>query len=262
MVSPKNGSSASHAISKLRSVAALDDGLRQSPALSSQRGHLAEHEIDFSLTDKRHHLVDAVGRGAKLAAAMQKREVSCQRRQVQRPIQRGVSAADDQKALVAKRFQLANGIKNGRILIGFDARNGRALGLERAATGRDHDDLDLEDLAAIGRHAEQRIADPFDCLDHFLQVKRRPERLDLRHQRVADALSGDVWNSGNVIDRLFRIKFGALAADLVEDVDDVRLHVEQAELEYRKQSARSRANDEHVGLDGFCHEPHALPIQA
>ena len=60
--------------------------------------------------------------------------------------------------------------------------------------------------------------------------------------------------AGNVVDRLFRIKLGALAAHLVEDVDQVRLHVEQAELEHREQPDRAGANDQHVSLDGIAHK--------
>jgi hypothetical protein len=33
----------------------------------------------------------------------------------------------------------------------------------------------------------------------------------------------------------------------------MRLHVEQAELEYREQPAGPRPDDEHVGFDGFSH---------
>src|SRR5207248_1129800 len=40
---------------------------------------------------------------------------------------------------------------------------------------------------------------------------------------------------------------------LVEDVDEMRLHVEQAKLEYREQAAGPRPDDEHVGLDRFNH---------
>ena len=38
-----------------------------------------------------------------------------------------------------------------------------------------------------------------------------------------------------------------------EDVDEVALHVEQAELEHREQAAGARADDEGVGLDRFVH---------
>ena len=62
------------------------------------------------------------------------------------------------------------------------------------------------------------------------------ERLDLLHQGVGQAVAGDVGNAGNVVDRLLRIELGALAADLVEDVDEVRLDIEQAELEHGEQA--------------------------
>src|SRR5262249_39841865 len=81
----------------------------------------------------------------------------------------------------------------------------------------------------------------------------RMERLDLLHQRICQALAGDVGDAGNVVDRLFRIKLGALAADLVENIDEVRLDIEQAQLEHRKQANRSGADDQHIGLDGLTH---------
>ena len=79
------------------------------------------------------------------------------------------------------------------------------------------------------------------------------ERLDLLHQGFGQAVAGDVGDAGNVVDRLFRIKLGALAADLVEDVDQVRLDIEQAELEHREQADRPRADDQNVGLDRLAH---------
>ena len=107
--------------------------------------------------------------------------------------------------------------------------------------------------AAIGLHAKQRIADLLDRLHHLLEMKRRPERFDLRQQCVAETLPGDVRQARNVVDRLLRIEFRALPADLVEDVDHVRLHVEQTKLEHREQPARSGADDQHVGFDRFAH---------
>ena len=84
-------------------------------------------------------------------------------------------------------------------------------------------------------------------------MKLRIERLDLLMQRVDQTLGAGVGNAGNVVDRLLRIKLGALAADLVENVDEVRFHVEQAELEHREQADRAGADDDNVGLDGFIH---------
>ena len=86
-----------------------------------------------------------------------------------------------------------------------------------------------------------------------LQMEGRTERLDLLHQRIDMALRRDIGHARNVVDRLLRIKLGALAADLVEDVDEMRLHVEQAELEHGEQPAGPGADDQHVGLDGIAH---------
>ena len=93
------------------------------------------------------------------------------------------------------------------------------------------------------------------------------ERLDLRHQRFRQALAGDVGNARNVVDRLFRIELGALAADLVENVDKMHLHIEQAQFENGKQSAGTRANNQHIGFDCFAHvasfrldQPLAAPV--
>ena len=90
-------------------------------------------------------------------------------------------------------------------------------------------------------------------LDHLVEMERRLERLDLLHQLVGESLAGDHRNARNVVDRLFRIELGALAADLVENVDEVRLYVEQTQFEHGEQAARARADDQHVGFDRFAH---------
>ena len=81
----------------------------------------------------------------------------------------------------------------------------------------------------------------------------RVEGLDLLQQRVDQTLRAGIGNAGNVVDRLLRIKLRALAADLVENVDEVRLHVEQAKLEDGKEADRPRADNDNVGLDRFAH---------
>ncbi len=88
MVSPKNGSSASQAISKFEPSLRLTIALDDLAVLALQRGHLAEHEVDLPLADQRHHLVDAVGRGAELVAPVQQRQMARERREVERPVER------------------------------------------------------------------------------------------------------------------------------------------------------------------------------
>ena len=64
------------------------------------------------------------------------------------------------------------------------------------------------------------------------------ERLGLIQQALGELRAGDDRQAGNVVDRLFGIKLGALAARPVENVDDMALDIEQAEFENRKQTAR------------------------
>ena len=72
-------------------------------------------------------------------------------------------------------------------------------------------------------------------------------------QRVDQSLRAGIGDAGNVVDRLFRIKLRALAADLVENVDEVALHVEQAKLEHGEQADRPGADNDNVGFDRFAH---------
>src|SRR5262245_5665608 len=188
--------------------------------------------------------------------------MACDRREVERPVERAVAAADDEQALAAELLHLAHGVEHRLFLIGLDARDRRALGLERAAAGRDHHHLAFELLAGVGLHPEQRVADLLDRLDHLLQMELGAERLDLRKQALDQALPGAEGNAGDVVDRLLGIELGALAADLVQDVDEMRLHVEEAELEHREQPAGPRPDDEHVGLDQFSHTSSASRINA
>ena len=90
-------------------------------------------------------------------------------------------------------------------------------------------------------------------------MEARLERLDLAEQVVDEALAGDDREAGDVVDRLLRIKLGALAADLGQDVDEVGLDVEEAELEHREQADRARSHDHHVGLDHFAHSCSIIP---
>src|SRR6476620_8979604 len=75
MVSPKNGSIASQAISNEEPSLVFTNALL--------RCHLAEHEVDLALADERHHLVDAIGRGAEFAAPVYEREVAGDGREIE-----------------------------------------------------------------------------------------------------------------------------------------------------------------------------------
>ena len=108
-------------------------------------------------------------------------------------------------------------------------------------------------LALIGLHPKQRIADLLDRLHHFIQMILGIEGLDLLQQSVDQTLRAGIGDAGNVVDRLLGIKLGALSADLVENVDELTLHVEQAKLEHGKKADRSGADNDNVSLDRLTH---------
>src|SRR5262249_61133313 len=107
---------------------------------------------------------EAGGRGATRAAPVHESEWTRNRRKVHCPIKRGIAAAGDDDAFAAQRLDLPHGVENGGALISLDAGDRWPFGLERAPAGCDHDDFDLEHPAAVGRDAEQRIADGLDAL--------------------------------------------------------------------------------------------------
>ena len=84
-------------------------------------------------------------------------------------------------------------------------------------------------------------------LDHLAKVKLRPERMDLLHQIVDELLPVDHREARNVVDRLLGIELGALAARFRQNVDQMRLDVEQAEFEHGEQADRPGADDRDVG---------------
>ena len=64
--------------------------------------------------------------------------------------------------------------------------------------------------------------------DHLIEVKLRMKRLCLVQQTVRKLGTGDNRQGRNIIDRLFRIKLGALPPGAVKNINDMALDVEQA----------------------------------
>ena len=80
-------------------------------------------------------------------------------------------------------------------------------------------------------------------------MKLGAERADLLDQIVNQPLSGNSRQPRNVVDRLFRIKFGALSARAVENVDQMAFEIEQAQLEHGEEPAWPRPDDHHICLE-------------
>ena len=75
-----------------------------------QRFHARDLEIDFSVRGKFPHLIDAVLRGAEAVSVMHERELRCDGRQIDGPVERGIAATRDQDVLATECVHLAHGI--------------------------------------------------------------------------------------------------------------------------------------------------------
>ena len=94
---------------------------------------------------------------------------------------------------------------------------------------------------------------------HLAEMELGLERLDLFQQPVGQLLAGDDGQAGNVVDRLFRIKLGALAARPVENVDQMRLQIERAELEHREKPDRASSDNNDIGGSATCRHRLLVP---
>ena len=83
---------------------------------------------------------------------------------------------------------------------------------------------------------------------HLRQMEGGFARRDLVHERVGETLARDDRQAGNIVDRLFRIEFGALAAGAIKHVHDMRLQVQEAEFEDGEEPYWPGADDDDVGL--------------
>ena len=80
-------------------------------------------------------------------------------------------------------------------------------------------------------------------------MKGWTKRLDLFEQGIGQPLSRHDRQRGNVVDGLFRVEFGALAARLGQDIQNMRLDVQKSEFEDSEQADRPSTDDDAIGLD-------------
>ena len=139
------------------------------------------------------------------------------------------------------------------VLIGFDIWNRRALRDKAAATSRDHDHGRDEFGADVGLQFPATVAQLFKAGCHFAEMVLRVKRLDLFKEFVGQFLPRDDGKTRNVVDRLFRIELGALPARPIENVDQVRFQIEQAEFKDGEQPDRAGSYDDDIRLDWRAH---------
>ena len=131
----------------------------------------------------------------------------------------------------------------------FAALDPEPARLERTeAAGNDHG---ARMKARVQRGAQQEgVILQHLQFGHFLaQVKLCIEGLGLLQQPIHQFLRAADRQRRNVVNRLLRVQLAALAAGMLERIDDVRVDAQQAELENLEQAAGAGADDDHIGLD-------------
>ena len=171
------------------------------------------------------------------------------RQQLQRPVERGIAAAEDHQALAGELRGALHPVLDGAALERLRALEADAARLERADAGGDHHRAGVEGGAGRGAHVKAPVLARGE-LEHFLtEMKLRLEGLDLLQQPVDQLLCPAHRQRRDVVDRLVGIELGALAARVRERIHHVCADPEQAELEYLEQPTRAGANDQDLGAD-------------
>ncbi len=106
--------------------------------------------------------------------------------------------------------------------------------------------------ARIQRGAqEERVIGQRLQFDHFFaEVEIGLERPDLFQQTVDQLLGAAHRQRRDVIDGFIRVKLRALAARMLEGIDEVGVNTQQPEFEYLKQPAGPGADNHSVGGNG------------
>src|SRR5579871_6797082 len=159
------------------------------------------------------------------------------------PIEGRVAAAADHQVLIEEFARRLHPVVHIGAFQFLGAGNAQAPRLE--GTDARRDDYSTRSKLGSSRGGDVELAVlQYAQLGHFLpEVERRLEGLRLLEQAINQLLRPADGQGRNVLDRLVRIKLGALTARLTQGIDDVGADAEQAQLEYLKKPHGTRADD-------------------
>ena len=191
-------------------------------------------------------------RSAILIAPVRKRYGFRAAAQFQRPVQRGISPAQNQQPLAGKARGVPDPVVQLPAFDRFGPVQAQLAGLERTHAPGEKQRSRLEPRASAGFDVEALpFPERLNCRDFLAQVKLGAEGFDLFQQRVHQFLRAEHRNGRNVVDRLVRVEFGALASGLAQRIHDVSVDAQQPQLEYLEESAGTGAHNQCIGL--YCH---------
>ncbi|MCY1231998.1 hypothetical protein D9M72_444650 [compost metagenome] len=207
---------------------------------------LADHELHFQLLAQFLHLGDRGGRGAEAVAAVNHHHRLGLADQVQRPVQRRITAADDHQVAAMEAARVLDAVEQLLAVELVEALDLQRARLERAHAGSDEDGLGDEAGSERGLDEEAAVFAALNDGDFLAQVEGGLERLDLLEQVVGQFLAGADGHGRDVVDGLVRIEFHALAADHLQGIDDMCLDFEQAQFKDLEQAHRAGTDDQRI----------------
>lgn len=122
-------------------------------------------------------------------------------------------------------------------------------GRKRAKPAGDDHDASVEFGSVTGLDVEAAVRRVSERRDRLAEMEFRRERTDLLREALDQFTRTADRHCRDVVDRLVRIQFDALAADPRHRIDDVRVESEQAQLEHLEQADRTSPDDDGVAME-------------
>lgn len=232
---------------------AFHSDARELAAIYVQAREIRNHEIHFIFTDQRAHLVHRIRRRAEIIAPMQKRHRFCNRLQVDRPVERGISAAGDDEILAFELIHFLDGIEDRGAFMGLKPVDGRLLRHEGPAARRDDDHGGDQYRAVIRQEFPASVILLFEAFSHLGKMEGRLERRDLFQKPLGQVMAADDGPGRNIVNRFFRVKFGALPARTVKNIDQMAFNIQKAEFKDGKQANRACPYDNRICFMNLRH---------
>ena len=202
---------------------------------------------------------------AEAVPAMDERDRQARRvLEAERPVERGVAAADDDAGLVLEDLLAPDEVMEPAPLPVVDVLDLELAGLERPVPGGDDQHARRERLALVGGEDEVLLAvraDALKVLDLLVEEDLGSELEPLLRAEVDERLGPDLGMAGDVVDVLLRVDRGGLAAELAEALDDADGGVTMPRVVRRREADGACADDRDVDDVVVAHRALRLPAR-
>ncbi len=202
-----------------------------------------------------HHLLDTVLVGAEAVPPVDQGDAVGNGLQHQSPIDGGIAATGDEYFFAGKLLHVVDKIIEPFSFKAFRFGQIQFARFEGAAPGRDHHRPG--EMHPLGGGQFKDAVGPFFHIQHFfIETIDGIGRFRLFDQVIDQFLSAHLGKTGHVVDVLFGIEGGELAAELGHAFDHFDGHLAHSRIKGGKQSRRTSTDDGDVDNGIFAHSIH------